>query len=178
MPKTYVQMVEPAVPPAGDAAAACTFTFLKADFVRTFPGKRLPIMQEIREAHAWALVQVTLTYADVVSGKFIEELLAVSHRWMKSDQADPDGEQLKAIKAFLQRPGSKKIKLVWIDAQSMPQDLPKGSRSVVDSASFKLMLAQINMLFLGTTVLILLDLSYVSRFWVRVATRTSCAFAR
>ena len=77
----------------------------------------------------------------------------------------------KAIKAFLQRPGSKKIKLVWIDAQSMPQDLPKGSRSVVDSASFKLMLAQVNMLFLGTTVLILLDLSYVSRFWVRVATR-------
>ena len=34
------------------------------------------------------------------------------------------------------------------------------------------------MLYLGTTVLILLDLSYVSRFWVRVATRTSCAFAR
>jgi hypothetical protein len=52
---------------------------------------------------------------------------------------------------------------VWIDAQSMPQDIPKGSRSSADTEEFKRMLAQVNMLFLGTSILILFDLSYLSR---------------
>ena len=49
----------------------------------------------------------------------------------------------------------------------MPQDQPKGSRSADDTASFETMLSEVNLLYLGTTVLILLDLSYVSRFWTQ-----------
>ena len=33
--------------------------------------------------------------------------------------------------------------------------------------TFRTRAAQVNMLYLGTTVLILLDLSYVSRFWTQ-----------
>ena len=50
----------------------------------------------------------------------------------------------------------RKIKRVWIDAQCMPQDQPKGSRSAEDTADFKTMLTNVNMLYLGCTVLILL----------------------
>jgi hypothetical protein len=64
MPTQYMQMVEPAVPP-GDEAAACTFTFLKADFVRAYSGTRLPMLQEMREKHPDALEKVTFTYKEV-----------------------------------------------------------------------------------------------------------------
>ena len=76
----------------------------------------------------------------------------------------PDGVQLKVIRDFLRSAKGKKFKTVWIDAQCMPQDQPRGTRTAADTAAFKTMLAQINSLFLGTSVLILLDLSYVSRF--------------
>ena len=76
----------------------------------------------------------------------------------------PDGVQLKVIRDFLRSSKGKKFKTVWIDAQCMPQDQPRGTRTAADTAAFKTMLAQINSLFLGTSVLILLDLSYVSRF--------------
>jgi hypothetical protein len=97
----------------------------------------------------------------------VDEIGSVSHRWLEPDEPDPDGAQLLAIKSFLSKPEAQKIKLIWIDAQCMPQDKPKGSRNEEDTAAFKRMLAQVNMLYLGTTVLILLDLSYVSRFWTQ-----------
>merc|ERR1712185_404891 len=90
---------------------------------------------------------------------------------MKPDDADPDGEQLKALRRFLASDEGEAFELVWIDAQCMPQDQPKGSRTADDTAAFKTMLSQVNMLYLGTSVLILLDLSYVSRFWTQVAAR-------
>lgn len=82
---------------------------------------------------------------------------------MTADEPDPDGAQLKALKDFLLSPDGSNIKRVWIDAQSMPQDRPKGSRSAQDTHAFKCMLAQVNMLYLGTSVLVLYDLSYNSR---------------
>ena len=45
------------------------------------------------------------------------------------DEPDPDGEQLKAIKDFLASSEGRAFEYVWIDAQSMPQDRPKGSRT-------------------------------------------------
>ena len=154
---------QPALPE--DPTASCTFTFVDAQYVRDYRGSKLPFFQELRAKHPEKLIEVKLTYAEVVSGQHVEETLSVSHRWMKPDQPDPDGEQLKAIQAFLRSPEGQKIKRVWIDAQSMPQDQPKGSRSAEDTAAFKTMLASVNMLYLGTSVLVLLDLSYVSRFW-------------
>ena len=72
---------------------------------------------------------------------------------------------------------AKDVKYVWIDAQCMPQDHPKGSRGAEDTAEFKNMLAQINMLFLGTSVLILYDLSYSSRFWTQFEAWAAMQFA-
>ena len=95
----------------------------------------------------------------------MRETLAVSHRWVEQHKPDPDGEQLKALKAFLKTNSS--IKRVWIDAQCMPQDIPKGTRSKDDNDDFHRMLMNINMLYLGASVLILYDLSYMLRFWTQ-----------
>ena len=59
----------------------------------------------------------------------------------------------------------------------MPQDHPKGSRSAEDQAAFKRMLKEVNRLYLGTTVLIILDLSYVSRFWTQFESWLAMQFA-
>merc|ERR1712232_211954 len=93
--------------------------------------------------------------------------MGVSHRWMQPDDPDPDGVQLKALQEFLLEPAGLQMTRVWIDAQCMPQDVPKSTRSAEDTADFKIMLKMINMLFFGATVLIVLDLSYVSRFWTQ-----------
>ena len=46
--------------------------------------------------------------------------------------------------------------------------LPQGKERTEDElADFRRMLKEVNLLYLGTSVLILLDLSYISRFWVR-----------
>jgi hypothetical protein len=90
-------------------------------------------------------------------------VLSISHRWMEPTSPDPDGQQLKATQDFLKSKEGQGVKLVWLDSACMPQDHPRGSRSAEDTASFKRMLKEINMLFLGTSVLILLDISYLSR---------------
>ena len=59
----------------------------------------------------------------------------------------------------------------------MPQDHPQGPRSAEDAAAFKRMLKEVNRLYLGTTVLILLDMSYVSRFWTQFESWLSMQFA-
>jgi hypothetical protein len=49
-----------------------------------------------------------------------------------------------------------------------PQDYscaPQGERTPQQQELFSLTLANINFLFLGASVLILLDMSYMSRFW-------------
>ena len=46
--------------------------------------------------------------------------------------------------------------------------MPQGEeKTAVQIADFKRMISQVNLLYLGTSVLILLDLSYVSRFWTQ-----------
>lgn len=49
----------------------------------------------------------------------------------------------------------------------MPQDTPKEPRSAADRVDFDAMLNTINWLFLGTPTLILVDLSFLSRFWTQ-----------
>ena len=152
----------------GDTTAACTFWVPNANFIRDFKGTKLPFFQEIQKTHPHALQKVTITWGEVVKGTHMQKLLSLSHRWMDAGDPDPDGVQLKALKEFLSSADGKGFLLVWIDAQCMPQDRPEGSRSAEDTESFKTMLGNVNMLFLGTSVLVLLDLSYVSRFWVSV----------
>ena len=130
---------------APGGAASCTFWMIKADFLRTFSGKVLPFLQELRAAHPSALVEVAISYEEVVRGTHVEETLSVSHRWMEPTQPDPDGEQLKAIKTFLNSSDGKRIKLVWIDGGSMPQHQPAIglTRSEQDTTAFQLMLSQV-----------------------------------
>ena len=118
---------------------------IKADFLRTFSGKNLPFFQELRAKHPSAFVEVTISYEEVVRGTHVEKILSISHRWMEPTQPDPDGEQLKAIKAFLVSSAGKRIELVWIDGGSMPQHQPTIGliRSVEDTADFKTMLSQV-----------------------------------
>ena len=126
---------------------------IRADFLRTFSGKNLPFFQELRADHPSAFVEVTMNYEEVVRGTHVEKILSISHRWMDPAQPDPDGEQLKAIKAFLVSSAGKRIELVWIDGGSMPQDQPKGTLTKEDKADFDIMLSQVcagNRLFLAT----------------------------
>jgi hypothetical protein len=118
---------------------------IKADFLRTFSGKNLPFFQELRAKHPSAFVEVTMNYEEVVRGTHVEKILSISHRWMEPTQPDPDGEQLKAIKAFLVSSAGKRIELVWIDGGSMPQHQPTVGliRSEQDTADFKTMLSQV-----------------------------------
>ena len=128
--------------PLVDSTESCKFYMIKADFIRAYSGAKLPFFHEMRSKHPEAIVEVTITYAEVVSGTHVEKILSVSHRWMTPQEPDPDGEQLKALRTFLKSDKGREIALVWIDAGSMPQDQPKGSRSAADTADFKSMLSQ------------------------------------
>ena len=130
---------------AAGGAASCKFWTIKANFLRTFPGKCLPFFQDLRAKHPSALVEVAITYEEVVRGTHVESMLSICHRWTEPTQPDPDGEQLKAIKTFLNSSDGEKIELVWIDSGSMPQDQPAVglTRSEQDTAAFKLMLSQV-----------------------------------
>ena len=151
---------------------------IKSDFLRTYPGKVLPFFQDLRKKHREALVEMTITYEEVVRGTHVEKILSISHRWMEPSDPDPDGVQLKAIKVFLDSSKGKQFELVWIDSGSMPQGKSVGlARSPEETADMKRMLSQVNMLYLGTTVLILFDLSYQSRFWTQFEAWLSMQFA-
>ena len=46
--------------------------------------------------------------------------------------------------------------------------MPQGDRNESEKREFEMMLPCINILYLGASCLLLVDLSYRSRFWVRV----------
>ena len=46
--------------------------------------------------------------------------------------------------------------------------MPQGNRTASEKRMFKIMLPNINILYLGASVLALVDLSYMSRFWTQV----------
>ena len=80
---------------------------------------------------------------------------------MTAEVADPDGVQLAAIVRQLR---AIRRASCWYDAWCMPQ----GERKTrVERARFRRQLVQINLLYLGTSVLVLCDLSYLSRFWTQ-----------
>lgn len=97
----------------------------------------------------------------------------------KLDPAKPDeeGAQLVKIRKYLQK--HPEVKYVWYDYWSVPQvpernalsilgleQLKQGDgRSPFERAQFVWMLRNANMLYLGCSVLILLDLTYLGRFW-------------
>ena len=77
------------------------------------------------------------------------------------------GEQARQIQQHLKN--NPDINLVWYDFCSMPQNSKRRGlkRTAVERIMFKTMLPNINLLYLGCQVLILMDRSYMSRFWTQ-----------
>jgi len=140
----------------------CEFYFIDADFLRSRQDtKPLPNFQKLQVESPAAFKRERYSMTQVVTGFHTKEDLIISHRWFQSECPDPDGMQLAAIKNFLKE--HKYIERVWFDEWCMPQ----GNRTDVEQTSFDLMLSNVNMLYLGASVLIHLDLSYQARFWTQ-----------
>mgnify|MGYP006152146973 CR=1 FL=1 len=87
--------------------------------------------------------------------------------WESFNQPDSKGVQLSTIKTFLEE--SRDIQYVWYDFYCLPQNLKQQGvrRSHTEQLLFAWQLRNANLLYLGLRVLVLMDLSYQSRFWVR-----------
>jgi hypothetical protein len=125
-------------------------------------------MQTLRDGRHLTKIKIPLASAFRApafrGGGITANILFVSHRWEEPDQPDVDGEQLKAIKAYLE--AHPDIEWVWFDYSSMPQKVDGvDTRTPMENAEIQLMLAAIIDMYLTARVLILLDGSYASRFW-------------
>jgi ABC-type multidrug transport system fused ATPase/permease subunit len=143
---------------------APSFYFIPAEWVRACGTKSLPRMQELRKDKHLEKKNIPLASAfrepAFRGGGIMANILFVSHRWEEKSMPDVNGEQLKAIKEYLE--AHPNIERVWFDYSSMPQG---DDRTVMEKAEFQLMLAAIADLYLTAHVLILLDGSSASRFW-------------
>jgi hypothetical protein len=136
-------------------ARACTFHFLDAAFVRT--ATALPSFQD---APPGTLVRRTITSVEAYHGAWeAGDLLVVSHRWERPEAPDGTGVQLRALQAHLAT--HPEVRGVWFDYSCMPQ----GGRTPAQQVLFNHMLRNVNLLYLGLPALLLVDISYLSRFW-------------
>ena len=144
-----------------------TFYFVPAATLKASDEETLPRFQELQSRGKEWLVQVDVPWKDACRGSFAQKILAVSHRWETPLTPDTKGVQLKEIKENLQ--AHEHIEYVWYDYACMPQKGKDGAddRSVEELEEFKAMLGRINTLYLGASVLCLIDLSYMSRFWTQ-----------
>ena len=127
-----------------------------------FPERALlPKYQDIKRNHPTMLMPFKISFLEACAGAHVKKVLTISHRWMSREVADVDGAQFTAIRKHLKEKGDE-IDFVWVDYSCMPQGEEK---TAVQIADFKRMISQVNLLYLGTSVLILLDLSYAMRFW-------------
>jgi hypothetical protein len=143
------------------------FYFLPRQVVLECKTQSLPPMQVLRDVGLLEKKKIKLIDAFNGVGD-INNTLFVSHRWEERGQPDVDGAQLKAMKAYLE--AHPEIKWVWFDYSSMPQRVSlihsaRDWRTPKELAEFHLMLAAITDMYLTARILILLDTSYVSRFW-------------
>ena len=141
----------------------CHFWFVKASKIKDAEVSELPRFQDLQpERHR---VSVHISHVEAYRNMFADRLCAVSHCWELKERPDMTGTQLRKIKHFLtERPN---IELVWIDWCCMPQKRSDGEddRSEEQKADFRRMLASVNLLYMASTVLVLLDLGYPGRFW-------------
>jgi hypothetical protein len=98
----------------------------------------------------------------------------VADRWEQPSLPDVQGVQLCRIQEYLtQHPH---VLWVWYDYSSMPQKdgsaTDEDGRTPSERREFKNMLASINDLYLTCCVLVLLDNSYMSRFWTLMEARS------
>jgi len=145
--------------------ASCNFSFILADKLRessseTFP-KLLPLQEMLHKFPAW-VVERRVSLEKACHGDYAQDVLAVSHRWEDAGDCDPTGVQLAALRKFLNT--SRRIKYVFFDFMCMYQGL---SKTPLQKAIFGVQLSNINLLYLGASVLILWDYEYLGRFWTQ-----------
>jgi hypothetical protein len=151
------------MPHPPDPSHGTRFYFLDAARLRAYRGEGMPKFQELRNSDPGMLAARVVTFEEFCAGTLVTEVCTVSHRWIDRDKPDPDGTQLKKIQAHLDSHPA--IKYIWYDYSCMPM----GSERTVDEVEdFRRMLMDVNGLFLGTSVLLLIDLSFLSRFWTQL----------
>ena len=153
-----------AVQVAAKAGSSCPFYFLDADAIRDSE-EQMPLllsMQVIQRRHPSWLVVEAVSLTDACRRARAKDVVAVSHRWDEQGTPDPSGVQLGAIRDYLR--ANPHIKRVWLDYCCMPQG---HARTECEQQAFGYMLRNINLLYLGCSVLVLTDRSYLSRFWTQ-----------
>ena len=121
---------------------------------------RLTNYQDLRRDHPEAFETRTITLREACLGSLRQTTLVISHRWETSEVADVSGDQLLSIQEHLRENLS--IGYVWVDVMCLPQ----GQRTSEEKVEFETMLRHTNLLYLGASVLVVADLSYVSRWCV------------
>ena len=137
------------------------FYFIKAAKLRTCEDKVLPKMQDLRRQKPDWFVEKEISLDKAVNHEYVDKVLSVSHRWEKPGDPDIKGVQFAAIKTHLNSPQGKKFELVWMDYYCAPQK----ERNAEEERIFEQTLRFISHLFLGSSILILCDRTYTTRFW-------------
>jgi len=144
-----------------EEAGSIRFWFVKRDFVLQQQAV-LPALQQLLRENPDALEKLHISRSELLSdAPRHESMLVVSHRWESKAAPDTHGEQLKQIHAHLRE--NTQLTHVWYDYWCMPQH----PRRPGEQVEFDHMLWRMDWLFLRSNVLILLDISYLSRFWTQ-----------
>ena len=99
----------------------------------------------------------------VCRGEYKSKFGVVSHRWDLPNNPDPNCVQWPLIINWLKHNPS--IEWLWVDYCCLWQELEGRKKTPEQSKEFKSMLINVNLLYLGMRVLILMDRSTISRFW-------------
>lgn len=118
----------------------------------------LPNHQVIRSCSS-LLVPQEIVLSEGFRGKYEKKFLIISHRWITPSSPDPEAAQLEIIIKYLQE--NPNIEYVWYDFWCLPQK----PRSIEEDVLFRTTLDKIYMLFLTCSVVVVLDLQYLGRFW-------------
>jgi hypothetical protein len=171
----------------------CSFYLIDADALRAPDTAMIPL-QELQTKRPASVCKKLITMPDVIARVYEGEYLAVSHRWETPAHPDPTGAQAAALRAYLkQHPVVKYVFLGELhrgcgrfrraSAHHIPSrlarccadymSLPQGERTPAEKTEFAQMLANINLLYLGCRVLVLMDRQYSGRFWTSFEVRAA-----
>ena len=140
-----------------------SFFFLDADRLRGDAGGDISTLPRFQDARAAGLL-----FRSPSASRTAAACTSAVRRGVAplggAGRADPDGVQL-AVRAFLaERPT---IKWLWIDYCRMRKRAPTARRARCTSAPSSTRCSGASLLYLGCTVLLLLDVSFQSRFWTQ-----------
>jgi len=149
----------------------CTFVLLNADYLRnmsTDKVAKLPPMQRLKQLAPEAFAPMTISQNAAFRGEYKDKICVVSHAWELPGDPDASGVKASTIREHLLE--NREIEWLWLDFCCMPQNSVIGwplPRSKQEGSAFGWQLRNANLLYLGAHVLVLLDLGYQGRFWVR-----------